>query len=395
MKNHEKNDRYRRESIRHLAAHRVICLSRQPVWLLLVVAGLFSVAAVQAKIYRQYDLRGVDVMQVNLYVGSGLERVAELDPADPEYFNQLVGAVTGIYAEVLASEPTVRLKGVAHEIAARKPDIISLEEASLIRIESPGNLVFGGNNSATNVVYDYLQILMDQLKKQGLHYTVAAVTTGLDVELPGFNQQTGGFDDVRLTDREAILVRTDYPRDKFYTSNPQGGNFTNVVVTAAGLPLLYGWCSVDMHIRGRNFRYICAHLTEESDPAMQVLQARELLEGPANVNLSVMIVGDFNADPLHRDGSVAYDEFISAGFSDAWAVKHWHNLDGGLTWGHDELLADPGTKFDRRIDLMFFRGNQIWPMNNGTKTWNMRLNRKDAPLWSSDHAAVTTAFWLE
>lgn len=268
-----------------------------------------------------------------------------------------------------------------------------MEEASLIRIESPGDLLLGGNNSATNVVYDYLEMLVAQLKKQGTPYTVVATTAGLDVELPMVNQQTGTFDDVRLTDREAILIRGDKPRENLYASNPQGGNFTNVVVTSAGLPLLYGWCSVDMHVHDRDFRFICAHLTEETAPEVQVLQAQELFNVPANLDLPVMIVGDFNADPLHRDGSVVYDDFIAAGFKDAWTEQHPHDLGGKLTWGHDEFLADPGNSFDRRIDLVLYKGKMF--KSPDTKVRDMRLKSKVAPLWASDHAAVTTEFLIK
>jgi hypothetical protein len=36
--------------------------------------------------------------------------------------------------------------------------------------------------------------------------------------------------------------------------------------------------------------------------------------------MPVMICGDFNSDPLHRDGSRAYDIYTRAGFKDAWAT---------------------------------------------------------------------------
>ena len=363
------------------------------VWLTLIAGLLALVTPARAQTGLTDKKINVDVMQLNLYVGGGLGRVAALDPTDPAYLNNLVSTVTGIYYEIVASDPLARMKGVAQEIASQKPDIISVQEASLIRIESPGDLIVGGSNSATNVVYDYLQILVEQLKKQGTPYTVVATTEGLDVELPMVNQQTGAFDDVRLTDREAILIRGNTPHDNFYPSNPQGGNFTNVVVTSAGLPLLYGWCSVDMHVHGRDFRFICTHLTEETAPAIQVLQAQELFDGPANVGLPTMIVGDFNADPLHRDGSVVYDNFIAAGFQDAWTVQHPRDLGGKLTWGHDELLADPGNRFDRRIDLVLYKGKMF--KSPDVKVRDLRLKCKVAPLWASDHAAVTTGFSLK
>jgi endonuclease/exonuclease/phosphatase family metal-dependent hydrolase len=105
-----------------------------------------------------------------------------------------------------------------------------------------------------------------------------------------------------------------------------------------------------------------------------------------------MICGDFNADPLHRDGSTAYDKFVHAGFRDAWADTHRRNLTGGLTWGHDELLADPGMPFDRRIDLVFFKGLGFVPTQ--ASVVDMGLGRTEPPLWASDHAAVDAEFML-
>lgn len=337
--------------------------------------------------------RSVDTMQANLYVGGGIDRVVALDPTNPGYLTNLLATVTGVYYEIVASQPQVRLQGIAQEIAARMPDIVSVEEGSLIRNQSPGDLVFGGTTPATNVVFDYLQILVDSLQARGAHYAVAAVTYGFDAEMPMLNLLTGTIDDVRLTDREAILVRTDLPPGQFHVTNPQGGNFQNVVVVpGTGLRLLYGWCSVDVFVRGENFRYICAHLTEESAPQIQVLEAAELLQGPANVPGPVMLVGDFNADPFQRDGSIAYDLFPAAGFLDAWTTVHPDQSAGGLTWGHDEFLANLTHPFDRRIDLVFYRGSQFVPAS--IEVIDPVLQRQTPPLWASDHTSITAQFRL-
>ena len=71
---------------------------------------------------------------------------------------------------------------------------------------------------------------------------------------------------------------------------------------------------------------------------------------------------------------------------------HRFNRAGGLTWGHDELLADPGVSFDRRIDFVFFRG--AGPVPCKADAIDMGLNRATAPLWASDHAAVSAEFLI-
>jgi endonuclease/exonuclease/phosphatase family metal-dependent hydrolase len=338
--------------------------------------------------------RGLDTMTVNLYIGGGIERVVALDPTDPDYLTKLVSTVTGVYYEVVASQPDVRLGGVADAIAARMPDIVAVEEGTLVCIQSPGDLIVGGTTPATNVVFDYVQILEDALAARGAHYAVVSTSDEWDVEMPMFNLETGGIDDVRQTDREAILVRTDLPRGQLRVWNPQDGHFTNVIVyPAIGLKVTRGWCSTDVSVRGQTFRYICAHLEEETAPQIQLLQAKELLCGPAKTFLPVLLCGDFNADPLHRDGSTVYDKFTGAGFRDAWADTHRRNLAGGLTWGHDELLADPTVPFNRRIDLVFYRGCGLMPVQSDVL--DLWLGREEPPLWASDHAAVSAAFRLQ
>jgi endonuclease/exonuclease/phosphatase family metal-dependent hydrolase len=333
--------------------------------------------------------RGVDTMNANLYVGGGIGRVIALDPTDPAYVSNLVYTVTGVFYEIVASQPELRLQGVADRIAARMPDLVAVQEASLIRHQSPGDLIVGGTTPATNVVYNYLEILLDALKARGAHYAVASSTEEVDVEMPMFNLQTYTVDDVRLTDRDAILVRTDLPPGQLRVSNPQGGHFTYMIeLPTVSVPR--GWCSVDVFVRGERFRYICAHLEEETVPQLQMLQAIELIDGPANVCLPVIISGDFNADPLHRNGVETYDAFVAAGFDDAWAELHNANLAGGLTWGHDEFLADPSVPMIWRLDVVWYRGCGLLPIES--KVLDLALDRESPPLWASDHAAVTADF---
>ena len=364
------------------------------VALALFAAGLIFAAPARAENSGIGGKRDVDVMTVNLYVGGDIGRVMGINPADTNYVEELVAAVTGVYYEILASKPPVRLQTVANQIARRMPDFVAVEEASLIRMQSPGDLVVGGSMPATNVVYDYLQMLVADLKAKGAHYKVVSTADEIDVELPMQNLQTGSIDDVRLSDREAILARTDLPPGQLRVSRPQSGNFVNVIpIPALGLSVERGWCSVDVSIRGRDFRCICTHTEEETAPQIQALQVQELLTGPANTKLPVIILGDFNADPLHRDGSFAYDLMPAAGFGDAWAKTHPCTPTLGLTWGHDEFLADPAAAFVRRIDFAFYRGKGVVPVQ--ACVVDLVTGLTPSPLWASDHAAVSASFLLK
>lgn len=97
--------------------------------ILVLLMSALAVAA-QARPSGVGGKRTVDVMQVNLYVGGGTQRAVALNPADTNYVSELISAVTGIYYEIVASQPEVRLEGVADQIVARMPDLVSVEEAS-------------------------------------------------------------------------------------------------------------------------------------------------------------------------------------------------------------------------------------------------------------------------
>ncbi len=361
--------------------------------LFLAAVLLVSALPVRAGGQPAHGRRGLETMTVNLYIGGGTQSVLTVDPSD---LNALVMAVTGLYVEIAGSQPALRMDGVAARIAARQPDIVAVEEATLLRVQSPGDLVIGGTTPATDVVYDYLQLLVDALAARGMHYAVVSTSDEWDIELPMLQlapdgTPTGVIDDVRQTDREAILVRTDLPPGALRVSHPQSGHFaTNLEIPSIGFAVTRGWCSIDVSTRGELLRYVCTHLEEETSPDVQVAQAKELLAGPVRTWLPVVLVGDFNADPLHRDRPAgdpsAYPLIRAAGFRDSWAAVHPFNPAGGLTWGHDEFLADPTVLFDRRIDFVFVRGCSLIPWK--ADAIDMPLGRTERPLWASDHAAL-------
>ena len=347
--------------------------------------GISSTFAGKAE--RDSHQRGLSTFTANAYIGADLAPAVLLDPTDPNYLAKLVQTVTGIYMGVLASDPPTRMAGLAREIAALQPEIVGLEEvwtlekAPMTETGAPGQF---------SVVYDYLQLLTNALAACGAHYQVVVVATESDITMPMFDVQAEALAFGRIVDHEVILARADLPPGHLRVSNPQSGQFANYLQFPTGLSLLRGWCSVDVFSRGERLRFICTHLEEETVPQLQVLQANELLSGPAHVQMPVILVGDFNADPLHRDGSVAYDEFIQDGFKDSWSVVHPRQPTGGLTWGHDAELANPRHQFDRRIDLVFYRGHKLKATE--IEVVDPGLHRSHAPLWPSDHAAVTAEF---
>jgi endonuclease/exonuclease/phosphatase family metal-dependent hydrolase len=104
-------------------------------------------------------------------------------------------------------------------------------------------------------------------------------------------------------------------------------------------------------MRGKTYRFINAH-TEAFHPGVQYAQAAELLEGPANTSLPVILAGDLNSDAEANGAS--YLLLTGMGFADAWEIAEPN--DSGYTWplflDSPSIFTDPA----ERLDLVLFRG---------------------------------------
>ena len=137
MKTKEKNGNNVSHSFWRFAKGAAGGTLRRMVWLALLAGLLASVTSARSGVPGVGGKRDMDAMQVNLYVGGDLSRAVVLDPTDPDYFTKLIQAVTGIYYEINLSQPPVRLQGVADEIAARMPDLVSVEAVSYTHLTLP------------------------------------------------------------------------------------------------------------------------------------------------------------------------------------------------------------------------------------------------------------------
>ena len=329
--------------------------------------------------------RSIDIASINLYVGSDFSPVTTLDPSDPNFNLKLISGVATIYSHIVATDFRTRADALAREIVERAPDLIGLQEAALLRRQSPGDSIVGGTTPATKVELDYVAILLDALARRGAHYAVAAQIQNVDVELPLVTPNS--FDDLRFTDRDVVLVRTDLPPGQFRVLTSQGKNFTAFVPLPVGVKVLRGWTSVDVQVRGRSFRFVNTHLEDRLPPQLpniQQFQALELLADPLNTTMPVILAGDFNADANGKYSPEIYGLLISQGrLTDAWNVVHPGNP--GLTWGHDELLSNPALAFLYRLDLALYRGSQFQAIH--AETVDPIIGVKP-PLWFSDHAGL-------
>jgi endonuclease/exonuclease/phosphatase family metal-dependent hydrolase len=321
--------------------------------------------------------REITVLSLNVYHGVNAEIFAVPGATD---FPDLLQKVAAVYQGYFTRNFPERAAALAAEVEASQPDLIGLQEAVLVRTQFPPD---GPATPATVVTLDYVQILLDALTARGLHYQVVVQSIGFDAELPS----ALGFD-VRHTDREVILARADLKIADIMLSNPQAGSFTtNCTLPSATLgPMVIqrGWVSVDVRHRGKSFRFLSTHLDGDClayTSAFQEAQAAELLAGPANTDLPLVLVGDLNS-PADGTGST-YNHLIAAGFVDGWVQA---GLGEGQTCCQAPDLLNSTSTFDRRIDLVLFRG--------GFKVLEVHVlgddlaDRTPSGFWPSDHAAV-------
>ena len=323
----------------------------------------------------------VTVMTRNMDAGTDLNYI--LGATDQASFALGMAATL---AEVKASGIPERAARLADEIAAHRPDLIALQEVTLWRT---GAIM---QPPATEVLYDQLDLLMAELARRKLPYGIAAVQSLADAEAP---VPAEGID-LRITDRDVILVRIDLPRSQFDVFNAQAHRYE--AVFRFGSPILgelvvpRGWMSVDVAVLKSKLRFVNTHM-EQAYPGLpngdetQQAQVSELLAALAAPGMPVILAGDFNANaepgPEHTG---AVQTIVGAGFSDAWK---WANPgDPGYTWplfGEDQF-SGPTTP-NERIDLIFTGGDTPRWFGRDPNVLSVEQIGVEAP-WASDHAGV-------
>lgn len=321
--------------------------------------------------------RPVKVMTRNLYLGADL-----LPVASATSLSDLMVRVAQVFGKVQATDFPARAKVLAREIQDADPDLIGLQEVALWRIGAPG-VLDGPVTPATTIVYDFLANLQSELSNLGISYSVVQVQSELDAEVPS----SLGFD-VRITQRNVILAKAGLPPDEMTLSNANSAIYaTNFSIPTVIGPFvnIRGWTSVDATINKRTFRFINTHL-ESFSAFHRLAQSNELLSGPANTTLPVVLVGDLNSHPAESGSFLAYANLISAGFVDTWAQAN--PSDPGFTCCNAEDLLNPNPTLVRRIDHVLTRSGVSVVRSQITGIDQDR--RTASGLWSSDHAGVVT-----
>lgn len=327
----------------------------------------------------QQNMSKITLMTQNLYQGADLTPLASSNDR-----TAFLLAVASTFSKIQATNFPERAEAIAEEVRISRPHVIGLQEAVIIRTQVPAD---GPATAATNVTYDYLQILLDELKLRGLDYIPIVTQTGLDVEVPGLFD--AGLMDVRLTDREAILLRADLVDNVISSQGAQFDSGVSFVTPFGTIKSPKAWVATDLQLsEDQTVRFVSTHL-EAVVPAIQVLQADELLEGPANTSLPIVLLGDFNSN-AEGTGTATYSNLITNGdFRDAWKEE---DRGQGFTCCQDDDLKNPLSAFTTRIDLVLYNGE--FEVKKADIVGDTGKEKTSSGLWPSNHGGLVVELKL-
>ncbi len=325
----------------------------------------------------------VKVIARNIYVGTDVTSIFGAGN-----ISEIPSAVRDAFYLLENTSFTERAEALVDEIEKTRPHLIGLQEVAHVFIQSPGDILSGNPQPAESELYDYLQIFVDALAARGLNYSVAAVLSNADIELPmlptSHSNPGSLLDDVRLIDRDAVLVRSDVSY-----SNVAEVHYSDSLIIDASLGIVVprGYAAVTADINGQSIRFATTHL-ESFDPSLVLRngQLNQLLAEMENENVPVILAGDFNFSP----DSFLYDRIIQNGYEDAWTNNTLTYNPDGLTYGHDDDLRNTSVDFRTRIDYVFVKSSNSFLFEESFVVGDELRDRTPSNLWPSDHAGVVS-----
>lgn len=378
----------------------------------------------------------IKVMTYNLYVGADIFRVFE--PSDcglPE-------AVNDIYQTILDNDFQARAEAIADQVLAEEPHVIGLQEVALLRSQLPGNSLapdgsgieflgsfptdprFFFKLDSTTVELDYLQILLAALASRDLEYVpvLSASTTNADVEFPAIEfdeacNPISALRDIRLTDRDVLLVRANLPVSlafaKNFDLNAPLALPTEIPTPGGPVPAIYvneltrGWGAAVLTIKDQSYTVINTHLevgdkTLPPDVGLNLVQLVQALElGTARTAFPAprLLLGDINSSPDSgfTDPRLAYFVLTqSFGMGDVWTLQTKPTNDPGFTCCQAETLDNEASQLDERIDMVLMDVDGLLPEKIKAQVLGEETDDKTpSGLWPSDHAGVEAKISFE
>jgi hypothetical protein len=389
-----------------------------PALLLSAIALLALAIPAAADARKKGEKPRVTVMTRNVFLGADLSPALEADT-----LAEAIDASGVILNEVDSTRFQDRAVPLAREIKKSKAHLVGLQEVALFQDQTPSDLgapPSGVGDPATNVRYDFLALLRQELKDIGAKYRVVTSQDEFVEELPADTDQNdatgsppfGAELDARLTIRDVILAKKGTTVKLGKTA---GAQYTNMFVAEVGpldIPVERGWVSVEAKVgggggKGKNragaakrgggpsrFRLVNTHLEAFGDATIREAQAKELIAGPLDTRKQVVLVGDINSglpDP-HNIGNLpgqdpndplAFRALVGAGFKDNGEVQsccYSDMFDESLVFDHtvDHVLTQPGLRSKKER----VTGNDV-------------SKRTPSDLWPSDHGGVVSSLTLK
>jgi endonuclease/exonuclease/phosphatase family metal-dependent hydrolase len=349
----------------------------------LIAACVVLPLAVPAPASAGTSSRDVKVMTRNLYLGADLIPLAT--QPSREAFEQ---AAAQRFQTVLNNDYATRARALAGEIARHKPDLIGLQEAAVWR-RGPDGVKDGNATKSTQVVYDSVAVLQAELKKRNMSYRVANIRPWFDYEAP-----TALNYDVRLTQQDAILVRTGKGA-RVRAGNPFKGGFRDTFdpdTQVGKAKQARGWVGVDARLGSRRFRFVTTHL-EAYSPEIADKQMKQLLAGPLkSKRRQAVLMGDFNSDPKTGASDERGAERAPNAYRTAIDAGFFNPLPRRETCCFAEDLHSTAEKLDSWIDHIVVRPRVRVVRSS---ILGSRSSERVSGLWPSDHAGIAATLRLK
>ena len=323
------------------------------------------------------------VMTRNLFVGTDVDQLIGI--TDP---NQVPVVAAELWELLLANQAEARMAAIAREIAAYRPHLVGLQEASTFRTQTPADFQL----NAQDVVIDFVPTLLAELAALGHEYRVVAEVRNMDVELPRLNPDFS-LTDVRVTDYDVILARADVE-----TMNAIAMNYEASWFLQPGVEIPRGVTAVDAVVGGQQFRFVNTHPepVETFGGSIQAQQATELVDFLASEPAPTILLGDLNTEAGSGD---TYQLLVAEGFIDTFDYRRTGS-GGELTCCHSVDLSSDAVPLVKRIDHILVRDfDALWPRPGSPPTevtvlGDMANEKADGGVWPSDHAGIVARFVL-
>lgn len=335
----------------------------------------------------------VSVATQNLGLGANFLSIAR--DSDEATVPERVGA---LYNDVRESRPRERMGAIARGLTRQRPAIVGVQEAAIVR-RGPRTGNDPESPDADGIVFDFLDALCAALRARETPYRPVAVATNADLEFPG--RVDGEAIDVRLTDRDAILVREGADVTVQETSTATfDASLTLPLSAERSVEIERGYARADLGVAGEPLSVLNTHL-ESALESVRTAQATEFASAVDAVSTPLVALGDFNDGP---DGGGDAYEILTESLSDV-AIEGASATDdtatsedatatseariGGTCCRPSSLRPPDEDGLTRRIDHVLVDGIRA----SHVRRFGVEAVDVDGATrrWPSDHAGVLAA----